>query len=96
MNTITELITDEQGNQVALIGPYKLTIIKKKCIGASSCVAISENIYKINDQNIAEFIESGSEDPTTLLLSAQACPTKAILIHDVITNQQLWPLVNGN
>ena len=88
---ISKLSLDDQGNQVAHIGPYKLTILKKLCIGASSCVAISETVFKINEQNISEFIESGSDDPTNLLLAAQACPTKAIIVEDSATGAQLWP-----
>jgi len=92
MTTPLPAITiDSQGNQTTQIGPYKLTIIKKICIGASSCVAISESVFRLNDQNIAEFIESGSDDPTNLLLAAQACPTKAIVIEDIESGEQLWP-----
>jgi ferredoxin len=91
MDSITQISTDEQGNQVATIGKYKLTILKPLCIGATSCVAIAPEVFQINDQNIAEFIASGSLDPTTLLLAAQACPIRAIIIEDVITHEQLWP-----
>jgi len=82
---------DENGDQEMIVGPYRLRILKKLCIGASSCVAVSESVFRINEQNIAEFITSGSDDPTTLLLAAQACPTKAIVVEDVETGEQLWP-----
>lgn len=82
---------NENGDQYAVIGKYKLTIIKSLCIGAASCVAVSDKVFKINEQNIAEFIESGSDDPSTLLIAAQACPTRAIIVEDVETGEQLWP-----
>ncbi len=88
---ITKMETDSQGNQSAFIGRFQITILKPLCIGATSCVAIAPNVFKMNEQNIAEFIQSGTEDPTTLLLAAQACPTRAIIITDTTTHEQIWP-----
>lgn len=82
---------DSQGNQYLEVGPYRLTLIKPLCIGASSCVAISPDVFKINEQNIAEFIANGTDDPSTLLLAAQACPTRAIIVTNRETGDQLWP-----
>ncbi len=96
MQTITTLSQDEQGNQFAIIGKYKLTIAAPLCIGASSCVALAPGVFRINQQNIAEFIASGSEDSTTLLLAAHACPTRAIIIEDLETGLQLWPQKSGS
>lgn len=90
-NTSPQILTDEQGNQYVDIGEYRLTIAKPLCIGASSCVAISPNVFKINEQNIAEFIAGGTDDPSTLLIAAQACPTRALIVVNRETGEQLWP-----
>ncbi len=89
--SVTKLKLDSQGNQTATVGRFQITILKPLCIGATSCVAIAPNIFQMNEQNIAQFIQSGSENPTTLLLAAQACPTRAITITDNITGEQIWP-----
>ena len=72
------------------IGKYKIKVIRNLCIGAASCVAISPNIFKLDDENKAVIL-SGQDVPENILMAAQSCPTKAIVIIDTETNTQVWP-----
>lgn len=72
------------------IGKYKIKVIKSLCIGAASCVAISPNIFKLDSENKAVILE-GQDSLENILMAAQSCPTKAIIITDTETNTQVWP-----
>lgn len=73
-------------------GNYKVVVIKEKCIGAASCIAVASKAYKLNDQQIAEVIPTiAHESDDTLLLSAQSCPTSAIEVYDTVTGDKVWP-----
>lgn len=74
---------------VRTVGKYKVVVIPSKCIAAASCVAISPTFFKMNEQNIAEIIEGGTDDEENILLSAQSCPTGAIEIYEGET--RVWP-----
>jgi len=73
------------------IGKYQIKVLRNLCIGAASCVAVSPNIFKLDDKNKAIVQEGGSDVPENILLAAQSCPTKAIIIIDTETGQQVWP-----
>jgi ferredoxin len=73
------------------IGKYKIKVIRDLCIGAASCVAISPNIFKLDGENKAIIEEAGQDVPENILMAAQSCPTKAIVIIDTETNTQVWP-----
>jgi ferredoxin len=74
------------------IGKYKVKIVKHLCIGAASCVAISPNVYELDGENIAVFKEGATDTDENTLAAAQSCPTKAIIITDTETGQQVWPV----
>ncbi|MDP2585262.1 MAG: ferredoxin [Candidatus Levybacteria bacterium] len=72
------------------IGKYKVKVIRSLCIGAASCIAVSPNIFKLDSENKAVILE-GQDVPENILMAAQSCPTKAIIIIDTQTNTQVWP-----
>lgn len=74
---------------VRTIGKYKIVVIQSKCIAAASCVAISPTLFKLNEQNLVEMIESGSDELDNIMLAAQSCPTGAIEIYE--ENKRVWP-----
>ena len=78
------------GDQEIQIGKYKIKVVKSLCIGAATCVAISPNIFKLDSENKAIILE-GQDIPENILMAAQSCPTKAIIITDMETNTQVWP-----
>jgi ferredoxin len=88
-NTATTTMPDEI---VRTIGNYQIKLIRPKCIAAASCVALSPEIFELDEESLVKFVD-GVADPDTenVLLSAQSCPTAAIIIIDIKTGQQLWP-----
>ncbi len=72
------------------IGKYKIKVIRSLCIGAASCVAVSPNIFKLDSENKAIILQ-GDDALENILMAAQSCPTKAIVIFDTETNTQVWP-----
>lgn len=81
-------MTDEY-KLVRQVGKYSVKVIQSKCIAAASCVAISPTFFKLNEANLVEIIEGGSDEEDNLLLSAQSCPTGAIEIWQ--ESKRLWP-----
>lgn len=71
------------------IGKYKIVVIQSKCIAAASCIAISPDLFKLNEQNLAELIEGGSDELDNIMLAAQSCPTGAIEIYE--GEARVWP-----
>lgn len=86
------VIKDEKGNLTKQIGKYKVEVIREKCIGAASCVAIAPGVFKLDEEQIAVIISQDGDDDATKLLAAQSCPTAAIIVTDTETGQQVWPL----
>lgn len=74
------------------IGKYKVKVVRSLCIGAGTCVAVSAPTFQLDSENKA-VIQPGSVDsPENILMAAQSCPTKAIIITDAETGQQIWPV----
>lgn len=80
----------QTGDKEVQIGKYKIKVIRSLCIGAASCIAVSPNIFKLDGENKAVILE-GQDTPENILMAAQSCPTKAIVIVDTETNTQVWP-----
>jgi ferredoxin len=77
--------------QSTQVGKYKVEVIREKCIGAASCVAIAPLVFELDEENIARIISQDGNDDDTKLLAAQSCPTAAIIVTDTTTGQQVWP-----
>ena len=73
------------------IGKYKIKIVRKDCIGAASCIAVSPAVFQLDSENKAVFLEGASDEEANILAAAQACPTRAIIITDAQTGKQIWP-----
>jgi ferredoxin len=73
------------------VGKYKIKVIRHLCIGAASCVAVSPNVFQLDSENKAIVPEGANDIPENILLAAQSCPTKAIVVIDTETGQQVWP-----
>ncbi len=80
----------------------KITVDRNLCIGAASCVAIAPGVFELDAENKAVIMkndgtaDSGpveygvlreAADHDMLMLAAQSCPTKAIILHDEEGNQ---------
>lgn len=71
------------------IGKYTVKVIQSKCIAAASCVAITPDIFALNEENLAEIIENPRDSEENIMLSAQSCPTGAIEIYE--GKKRVWP-----
>ena len=72
---------------------YSAKVLRDKCIGAASCVAVAGKTFKLDDQNKAVVIQTtGDADADdAILLAAQSCPTAAIEVYDQ-SGKKIWPL----
>ena len=72
---------------------YKPVVLRDKCIGAASCVAVAPKTFKLDDQNKAVVIQATGDLDTdeAILLAAQSCPTAAIEVYDQ-NGKKIWPL----
>jgi ferredoxin len=68
-------------------------VLRDKCIGAASCVAVAPKTFKLDDQNKAVVIQTTGDSDTdeAILLAAQSCPTAAIEVYDQ-DGKKIWPL----
>lgn len=65
----------------------KIVIDRDLCIGAASCIAVSGETYEFDGENKVVVIGADAADDATLTMSAESCPTKAILLFDKSGNQ---------
>lgn len=79
------------GDKEVVIGKYKIKVIRSLCIGAASCVAVSPATFQLDNENKAVVQEGSADVPENILMAAQSCPTKAIVIIDTETGKQVWP-----
>ncbi len=76
------------------------------CIGAASCVTVAPETFRLNDENKAYVLDHGQEpegstyertievseeEKENIILSAQSCPTLAVIISDEEGNQ-IYPI----
>lgn len=72
-----EYIRKKAGSKIG-----KIVIDRDLCIAAASCLAVSPLTFELDKESKAVVIDPDTVDDETLLLAAQSCPTKAILLFD--------------
>ncbi|MBN1162592.1 ferredoxin [Patescibacteria group bacterium] len=84
---------DENNSQdpIVKIGKYNVKVVRSLCIGAASCIALSPSVFELDNENKAVVLEGADDSPENVLLAAQSCPTKAVVITDSETGEQIWP-----
>jgi ferredoxin len=60
----------------------RVRVDREKCIGSANCIASAPSAFRIDDDNKAVLLDPDSVDEETLLLSAESCPTEAIILED--------------
>ena len=75
---------------------YQVRIEKSLCIGCCSCETIAPNAFRVNkDTKVnpkSSVIDPLGAKSDLLIDAAQTCPTKAIIIDDVVTARRVYPL----
>jgi ferredoxin len=96
IKTINVIVMDDQTNQVAdkevILGKYKVKVIRSLCIGAAACIGVAPATFTLDDEKKAVITEGNTDSPENILLAAQACPTQAIIVIDIETGKQVWPI----
>lgn len=79
------------------VGKYIVEVDRSKCISVANCVAITPDLFELDEEQIAVFLEPNpttgkyESDDETVLMSARSCPTQAIIIKDAETGEQIFP-----
>ncbi len=72
---------------------HKVSIDRKKCIGAATCVVVAPKGFELDEEEIAVVLDSAKElDDDTLIMAAQSCPTQSIILYDE-QGKQIFPKV---
>ncbi len=82
-----EYIRTKEGSNIG-----KIIVDRDLCIGAASCVAVSPITYKLDNENKAVVMDANIASDEELMMAAQSCPTKAIIIIDK-TGKQIYPQI---
>lgn len=80
-----EYVRNKEGSNI-----NKIVIDRDLCIGAASCIAVSGATYELDGENKAVVTDTNVVDDATLIMSAESCPTKAILLFDK-SGKQIFP-----
>ena len=65
----------------------RIFVDRDLCIGAASCIAIAPGVFALDSENKAVVTNPQGADNETILLAAQSCPTRAIVLFDEKGNQ---------
>jgi ferredoxin len=85
MSNKKEYARNKEGSNIG-----KIVVDRDLCIGAASCIAVSGATYELDNENKAVVIDPNAIDDATLMMSAESCPTKAILLFDK-NGKQVFP-----
>lgn len=73
------------------VGKLTITVDRDLCIGAASCVAVAPKTFALDQEAKAIILDTAVEEAKDSILdSAKACPTAAIIIHDE-NGKQIFP-----
>lgn len=85
MSDLKEYARTKEGSNIS-----KIVVDRDLCIAAVSCIAVADAVYELDDENKVIVKDGNAVDDETLFMSAEACPTKAILLFDK-EGKQVFP-----
>ena len=68
----------------------KIIVDRNLCIGAASCIGVAPEVFELDSENKSVVYNEKGVDDETILLAAQSCPTRAIIIFDE-EGKQIYP-----
>lgn len=83
--------TNQNQDVVVQVGKYKVQVLRDQCISAASCVAFSPSTFELDNEKKAVVKPESQDTPENILLAAQSCPTKAIVVTDAESGEKVWP-----
>jgi ferredoxin len=63
-------------------GDIEIRILRKKCIGAATCVVYAPDTFDIDEENIAIVKEGEWDKLEKIVAAAVSCPVIAIEVYD--------------
>lgn len=69
----------------------KIRVIREECIGDGACADEAPGTFEMDGDGVACCRAAVTDDIETILKSARACPTDAIVVVDAETGEQLVP-----
>lgn len=60
----------------------KVVIDQSGCIGCGNCVAISPDVFQMNDEDLAEVYAQPNDINDEVLEAVDSCPTEVISIEE--------------
>ena len=87
---------DSSPNHTSTPLRFQIHIEESLCIGCCSCETIAPSTFHVN-KNAKVNPKSSVIDPLgnsteTMMDAAETCPTKAIIVNDLLTKRQVYPL----
>jgi len=70
---------------------YRIKVDRDLCIGAASCVALAMKTFGLDAENKAIILDGDGDEAEMIKLAAESCPTKAIILENVETEEQEYP-----
>ena len=80
-----------QGTAEKKVKIGKIVVDRNLCIGAASCLAVAPGVFELDAENKAVVHNDKGADDETILLAAQSCPTRAIILFDE-EGKQIYPV----
>jgi len=80
-----EYVRNKPGSKIG-----KIVIDRDLCIGAAWCVAVSGETYELDGENKVVVKGPDAADDDAVIMAAESCPTKAILLFDK-DGKQIFP-----
>ncbi len=85
MDDISQGVRRKEGTEIA-----RVVVDRQGCIGAGSCVVFTEDLFQLDDENLAFVVDPESYDDETVRLSAESCPVLAIHLYNK-EGEKLFP-----
>jgi len=71
---------------------FRIEIDKDACVGDGLCVEEACNTFKMADgEDTVEVADPAGDEPEVILSAAQSCPTEAIILYDIKSNEKVYP-----
>jgi len=70
---------------------FEITIDRETCIGDQLCCTEAPKTFAMDDDDKAQVIDPGGDEPEVILAAAKACPVDCINIKECDSGKQLWP-----
>ena len=80
-----EYIRNKEGSNIG-----KIVVDRDLCIGAASCIAVAGGTYELDGETKAVVTNADDTSDETLIMSAESCPTRTILLFDK-EGKQIFP-----